>query len=551
MDMHGFITTVERVGDIRGDQEAERVACVTLEALSRRISVGEARELAARLPEGLRSCIRPVDPQEKFHFDEFLRRIAEPLGLDRSVAEREARAVLAAIFRAVGPDEFADMRSELPKDFGPLLDEAVATAAPDGQRSPAGMSCDEFLSRVEERTLLQRTEARRAVEAVLETLAYRITGRAIDQIEQLLPPELWPALERGRMRSGGKAVPLGVEEFVRQVQKLVGEHIARDEALRYARAVMQTLREAIGDGAFRELINDLPDQYMLLVPHGWDDAPVTNVAHQLTVDLTSFLATVQRVGELRDPELAERAACQVLRSLARRISVGEAGDLAERLPDELRPCIEPDGPRETFGVEGLVRAVADELALDRVAAEKAVCGVLAALFTVSGPDEFADLRSELPNDFEPLLDRAAVEAPGPNPQPPESAPGMSYEEFLAEIAVRGARERDIARQAADAVLEVLAMRITGGQLDDIAPLLPREFRPALERGRARGGGRARPLSLEEFLREVQRLEGVTRDIAFRHARAVFLTLRQALGEKEFHDTMAQLPTEYHQLLRPE
>lgn len=410
MDMHGFITTVERVGDIHGDQEAERVACVTLEALSRRISRGEARDLAARLPEGLRSCIRPVDRQETFHLDEFLRRIAEPLGLDRSVAEREARAVLAAVFRAVGPDEFADMRSELPKDFGPLLDEAVATAEPD-ERSPTTMTYDEFLSRVEERTGLQRTEASRAVEAVLETLAYRLTGRAVDQLEQVLPHEVWPALERGRRRSGGKPVAFGVEEFVRKV--------------------------------------------------------------------------------------------------------------------------------------------ADESGLDHAAAERAVAGVLAVLFTVSGPDGFLELRSELPKDFGPLLDRAAVEAAAPRTAPAERAPTMSYEAFLAEIAMRGARERDIARKAAEAVLEVLAMRITGGQLDDIVPWLPRELRPALERGRARGGGRAHPLSLEEFLRQVQRLEGVTRDIAFQHARAVFLTLRQAIGEKEFHDTMAQLPAEFHQLLRTE
>jgi hypothetical protein len=48
--------------------------------------------------------------------------------VDRGKAEREAKAVVVALWSTIGSDEFDDMCSELPKDFGPLLDEAVAEA---------------------------------------------------------------------------------------------------------------------------------------------------------------------------------------------------------------------------------------------------------------------------------------------------------------------------------------------------------------------------------------------------------------------------------------
>jgi uncharacterized protein (DUF2267 family) len=558
MDLHGFITTVERVGNIPNDEEAERVACVTLQALSQRISVGEARDLAERLPDPLRTCVRPEDPPEKFHVEEFLRRIAEPLGLDRQVAEREASAVLTALFEAVGPEEFADMRSELPKDFGPLLDDAIAKAPSDEPDNAATMSYDEFLARVEERTMLESAAASKAVEAVLETLAYRIDGRMLDELERLLPRELWPVLERGRMRSGGEAVPFKLEEFLRQAQKLEALNATRDEVLRHARAVMQTLRDAVGKSLFRDLMRHLSEDYLLLAPPRIDEEEARQLRPpRPAIELPEFLATVMRTGELSDEDFAQRASCTTLRTLAKRISAGEAEDIAERLPDELRPCIEPDGAKEKFHANDFLAHVTAELQVVGTQTEQAIRGVLVALFKTVGPDEFADLRSELPKDFGPWLDRAIVDGGGePNAEQgssadgrPEPEPGMSYQQFLQAVAARGAHDDEHARMAAEAVLEVLATRVTGGQLDDLEPLLPRELWPALERGRARSGGRARPLTLQEFLREVQEREGVTRDIAFRHARAVMLTLREALGEKEFHDTLAQLPIEYRQLLR--
>jgi uncharacterized protein (DUF2267 family) len=52
------------------------------------------------------------------------------------------------------------------------------------------------------------------------------------------------------------------------------------------------------------------------------------------------------------------------------------------------------------------------------------------------------------------------------------------------------------------------------------------------------------MSLDEFVRRVAEREGVTPAEARDHARAVFATLREAVGEEEFRDIRAQLPLEY-------
>jgi uncharacterized protein (DUF2267 family) len=116
---------------------------------------------------------------------------------------------------------------------------------------------------------------------------------------------------------------------------------------------------------------------------------------------------------------------------------------------------------------------------------------------------------------------------------------------LAEV------DEDTARRAADAVLETLAERISGGQARDLEGWLPPELRPPVERARAAKGEQPLPLSLDEFIERVAEREGVSRDDARRHARAVLATLREAIAQKEFADTIAQLPRDYvDALLRP-
>ncbi|MCW3001767.1 MAG: hypothetical protein JWQ20_1065 [Conexibacter sp.] len=260
-----------------------------------------------------------------------------------------------------------------------------------------------------------------------------------------------------------------------------------------------------------------------------------------------FLATVQETAEIPRDE-AERASCATLRTLSERISSGEAEDLAERLPGELRSCVDTDHRPDLFARDEFLGRVADRARIGATAAERDARAVLTALWRAVGPDEFADMRSQLPKDFDPLLDDALRAAPSAALDAPVPAEAVSADAFLSRVAERAGIDRERAEQAADAVLEELAIRITVGQVDDLERRLPRELRPPLERGVARSRA-ARPLALDTFLTDIARREGVDRSAATEHARAVLTTLRQAIGEREWTDTTAQLPDEYRQLWR--
>jgi uncharacterized protein (DUF2267 family) len=126
---------------------------------------------------------------------------------------------------------------------------------------------------------------------------------------------------------------------------------------------------------------------------------------------------------------------------------------------------------------------------------------------------------------------------------------ITADEFIRRVAERAGLDDDKARLATAAVLELLASRVTAGQMEDVAQYLPDELRQAIERGeqRTRREGPRRFTSLQ-FQREVARREHDLPGHAREHARAVLATLREVLPEKEWRDTLAQLPREYDELL---
>ena len=107
---------------------------------------------------------------------------------------------------------------------------------------------------------LDRAGARRALEATLETLAERIDGGEVDDLIERLPPELHPALRRGREASGGRATRMPLETFVRRAAQREGVRNLQ-EAARHLRVVFGALRATLGD----ELLDvkaQLPEDYV-------------------------------------------------------------------------------------------------------------------------------------------------------------------------------------------------------------------------------------------------------------------------------------------------
>ena len=246
-----FIVTVQQNARISRDA-AERATQATLQTLADRLSKGEARDLAASLPAELAPYLFTDTDAQAFGVDEFLRRVAEREGVDLAAAERHARAVFTALGRLVDRGEIDDMTSELPSEFGPLVAEARG-------RFASLLPSELFLQRVVERAAIRPEDARRATEAVLETLAERIAGGEVDDLIARLPVELHEPLRRGKEAHGGKATRMRLDEFVRRVAEREGVDL--DEAREHARAVFETLRDAVGEREFLDVTAQLPEEY--------------------------------------------------------------------------------------------------------------------------------------------------------------------------------------------------------------------------------------------------------------------------------------------------
>jgi uncharacterized protein (DUF2267 family) len=250
MSYEEFIRIVEAHAEIGWD-EAERASRAVLETLAERIARGEARDLAERLPPELAPSLGSADDAQGFDADEFIRRVAVRAGVDQERAERYARAVFTAVWRAVGRSEFDDVVAELPGDFAPLL--------PVGPQVQV-VSLDTFLAHVADRAATDRERASHIAEAVLETLGERIAGGEVKDLLKYLPRALHEPLKRGDAASGGKAKAMSLDEFVDTVAMREGE-ISYEQALDHTRAVLATLRETIPDKEFRDIDSQLPSDY--------------------------------------------------------------------------------------------------------------------------------------------------------------------------------------------------------------------------------------------------------------------------------------------------
>lgn len=90
-----------------------------------------------------------------------------------------------------------------------------------------------------------------------------------------------------------------------------------------------------------------------------------------------------------------------LRTLAERISGGEAADLADHVAHELRPLLaraRPEEP-EAFGYDEFLRRVADRAGTAPDVAERGARAVLQTLHRVVGHTEFEQALAQLPREI--------------------------------------------------------------------------------------------------------------------------------------------------------
>jgi uncharacterized protein (DUF2267 family) len=121
------------------------------------------------------------------------------------------------------------------------------------------------------------------------------------------------------------------------------------------------------------------------------------------MDYATFTRTTADRAGLPE-ETVERIEHAMLRTLADRISGGEAEDLAAQLPaplqDDLRP---PREDAEAFGVDEFVRRVAERGDVGRDEARTGAAAVLTTVREAVTPGEFDDVLSQLPQEYRELV----------------------------------------------------------------------------------------------------------------------------------------------------
>jgi uncharacterized protein (DUF2267 family) len=248
-----------------------------------------------------------------------------------------------------------------------------------------------------------------------------------------------------------------------------------------------------------------------------------------------FLEVVEQIAGA-DREQAERAAHAVLQTLAERIDRGEARDLATALPPELAGWLTKAGPAaDGFEAREFLRRVGERAGVEGAEAQRWVRAAFVAIERTVPRKEFDDMEAQLSNEFAPLLGE----------QHGRYVRVAPVEEIVAKVAERAQLDPDGARRATEVVLETLAERIAGGEVEDLIGVLPPELHEPLRRGREHSGDDAQRMSLEGFLRRIAEREALDPPaLARRHASAVFATLREELPPEEFLDVTAELPAEY-------
>ncbi len=126
------------------------------------------------------------------------------------------------------------------------------------------MKYDEFIELVQERARLDsERDTLIAIEATLKTLGERLTDIEATQLAAQLPPEIGRFLT---VVDTNKSFDL--DTFYENVsqRESIGQPMSRE----HARAVLSVLEEAVSPGELRDVLAQLPDEYLTLFTFGSD-----------------------------------------------------------------------------------------------------------------------------------------------------------------------------------------------------------------------------------------------------------------------------------------
>lgn len=120
---------------------------------------------------------------------------------------------------------------------------------------------------------------------------------------------------------------------------------------------------------------------------------------------------------------------------------------------------------------------------------------------------------------------------------------MKADEFYRDVAARAKLSKGEAADLTRAALEVLAMRVSPGEVRHLIRQLPEEL---VDSVRWNSKGRNR-FGLDDLIERVSGRTRLTKTETMTGVEAVLLTLREAVEPKEFNDFVSQLPAEFTRL----
>lgn len=120
--LDAFLARVEEYAQLVSRDEAQEVTQATLAALAERVSTGQARDIAGWLPAPLRPYLHAAsEPATPFDSRVLIRQVMDVRHLDTASAERQVRAVLAAVREQVSEKELSDTLQQLPPEMARLF----------------------------------------------------------------------------------------------------------------------------------------------------------------------------------------------------------------------------------------------------------------------------------------------------------------------------------------------------------------------------------------------------------------------------------------------
>jgi uncharacterized protein (DUF2267 family) len=123
-----------------------------------------------------------------------------------------------------------------------------------------------------------------------------------------------------------------------------------------------------------------------------------------SMEYERFIAEVQDAAEVDTTEEAERITRTTLTTLAVRLGGGEAGDLADQLPEPLKEQVADAGvSQERFTLEDFFARIGEAEDIDPLEAEERVRAVTGVMSEAITRGELIDVFSRLPEDFTDLF----------------------------------------------------------------------------------------------------------------------------------------------------